>query len=463
MKIHMRDILSILVLTAGISAVAQPNILFIIADDLDPRLGCYGDAYAHTPNVDSLAANGIQFNRVYCQIPTCGPSRASMFSGCYPWDIGATDNKTATHFDYPVATLPAYLREQGYASVRCGKLFHLNIPLGIGQPSESDDPAAWDVVRDSTGWDNNRQALVDAGIETSSGVYEKAGVVPAWLADGRNEALFSDSAVTRDALELLKTHHPKRTGKPLFLAVGYYRPHPPMVAPSSYFAFHDLATAPLATLLENDRNDIPSCAFHRPTDPAYHYLPESMARSYIQARYAAVSYIDAQVGRVLDAWKTAGMGEDSIIIFTGDQGFHLGEHGYWHKSSLFDPGLKVPLIISGNKQTGVRNEISQLIDIYPTLLGMAGLQSPAHLQGRDLLKSTDNPKTRYALSQYSKGISIRTDRYRYNRWKTNDGIDEELYDYEKDPDEFHNLANDPEMKAIKMQLADQLNSTRGSH
>jgi len=424
----------------------KPNVILIYADDLGSRLGCSGDAMAITPNIDRLAASGVYFSNTYCQLPTCGPSRASMLTGLYPWQTGVYGNDSFRDHIPDVVTLPQLLREKGYFTARVGKIYHMGIPAGIGTPGH-DDPFSWDLTVNNTGWDAKK-----GNLKKVHRIADKSlGIVPAWLAPGIEDAEMADGQGTLDAIRLMETFHPDKTGKPLMLAVGYYRPHPPMVAPKKYFDKYPTDSINLPIIPENDRKDIPEVAFALKGD-AFNFISESDGKHYTQAYYAAVSFMDAQVGLLIDALKKNGLYDNSIILFVGDQGFHLGEHGHWHKTTLFEEGTKVPLIIAGKavKNTGsISNAMTELVDVYPTLTDMLGMENPHEMPGKSLSASLTGDSEMgetVALTavRQASGISMRTERYRLTSWTIDGEKVYELYDHNTDPHEWNNLASNQE-------------------
>jgi iduronate 2-sulfatase len=439
----------------------KPNIVLLFADDLDTRLGCYGDPMARTPHMDRLAADGVRFDRAYCQLPSCGPSRASMLTGLYPWQTGLIRNDYRETFREKlpeVVTLPQWLRQHGYFSARVGKIYHMGIPGDIGRAGD-DDPKSWDLAINNTGW--------DVRPDTEASIHRIApegglGVTPSWLAGEAPEEEFSDAVGTREAIRILQEQHPAKTGKPLFLAMGYYRPHPPLVAPKKYFDFYPPAAINLPPVPAGDRDDIPLMAFEQ-TSPRFNFIRESDARHYTQARYAAVSFIDAQVGILLAAIRDQALEDNTIIILVGDQGFHLGEHGHWHKTTLFEEGCRVPLIITGPGSTARGQTYRlpvELVDVFPTLCDMLGLNMPHASPGQSLCPqlldvTTPAAKTIALTFVRQGGYSLRSDRYRYTEWKGGDA-GSELYDHTTDPHEWKNLAQATDQKAIAAQLSQQL-------
>ncbi len=438
-------------------APEHPNIILIMSDDLCPRLGCYGDDMARTPSIDRLAGRGVLFRRAYCQLPTCGPSRASMLTGLYPWQTGVYAGEPLRGARPEMVTFPQLLREHGYFTARAGKIYHIGIPGGIGSAG-ADDPFSWDLAMNNDGWDGKRENLQKVHRIADIGL----GIVPAWLAAPVRDEEMADGQGTAGAIRIMEAFHPSKTGKPLMLAVGYYRPHPPMVAPEKYFDLHPVDSVELPVMPENDRADIPEVAFELKSE-AFNFIPEPDAKQYTRAYYAAVSFMDRQVGKLMDALEENGLLENSVIVFVGDQGFHLGEHGHWHKTTLFEEGCRVPLIISApgmQKAGGTSGVITELVDVFPTLCEILGIDPPAELPGKSLvpvLQDTDTQMEATALTRVrqANGISMRTGRYRFTSWNVEGEGIYELYDHRTDPHEYHNLAAGPgcenvlqEMKAL---------------
>ncbi len=446
------------------SPVTRPNVLLIYADDLDTRLGCYGDPAARTPHLDALAARGVRFDRAYCQLPTCGPSRTSMLTGLHPWQTGVVRNEAFRKKLPDIVTLPQWLRQQEYYSVRVGKIYHMGIPGGIGQAGD-DDPKSWDVAINNTGWDVRPET--EAAIHRTS-PEGGLGVTPSWLAGEAPEEEFSDGVGTREAIRLMGEWDPRQTGQPLFLAMGYYRPHPPMVAPKKYFDYYPPEAIQLPLVPAGDRDDIPPIAFEQQA-PRFNFIPESDARHYTQARYAAVSFIDTQVGILLAALQAQGLADNTIIIFVGDQGFHLGEHGHWHKTTLFEEGCRVPLIIAvpRAKMAGRSYPLPvELVDVYPTLCDLLGAKMPHASPGQSLraqLLDVTMPAAKTTALTFVRqgGYSLRTERYRYTEWKGG-GAGVELYDHQADPHEWRNLAREPAQASVVAALSRQLHAAVGA-
>jgi arylsulfatase A-like enzyme len=427
---------------------SKPNILFIISDDLGARLACYGEPAVKSPNLDRLAERGVLFERCYAQRPTCGPSRMSMLSGLYPHQSGLHGQTDLIGESRVKATsLPHLFRKNGYFTARVGKVFHMSISKDIGQ-SGADDVPAWDVFVNNTGWD----AQPDNVAETKRfGTRSNVGVLINYLDPPIEDEDMADGVGTQAALRIMKERHPDQTGKPLMLFMGYYRPHPPVIAPRRHWDAIDPSAITLPVVPEDDRDDIPNSAFDLISKPAdfrsFHFIPDEVGLAYTHAYYAAIHFIDGEVQKLLDGLKANGLDQNTIVVFTGDQGFHLGEHGYWHKTSSFEPSFHVPLIIydprSEVQGTRVKG-LAGLIDLYPTLCELAGIEPEHALSGNSLVPMLRDPNRNgkpWELSELKDGMSLRTDRYRYSQ--PGRGNATMLYDLQNDPNEWTNLAGNP--------------------
>ena len=438
---------------AAQEAAAQPadakpkNVLFIVSDDLNNSLGCYGHYLVKSPNIDRLAQRGVRFDHAYCQYPLCNPSRASFLTGMRPDQTGIYEN--GTHFrtrHSDVVTLPERFRQAGYYVARVGKLFHYGVPLQIGT-SGLDDPQSWEQFVNPRGRDRDDEPKI---FSLTPGQF---GGTLSWLAaDGTDEEQ-TDGIGAAAAVQLLEQHK----DRPFFLAVGFYRPHTPYVAPKPYFEKYPTDKIELAKVPANDWTDIPPIASSK--KPEQSKLTDPLRREAIQAYFASISFMDAQVGIVLAALDRLGLADNTIVVFTSDHGYHLGEHGQWQKQSVFEESARVPMIVSapGKKGNGKgTTRMAELVDLYPTLVDLCELEAPAHLAGKSLAPLLDGPAgpgvKKYSLSQVQHrgldkgqppvmGYSIRTERFRYTEWGGGD-LGTELYDHETDPKELDNKVND---------------------
>lgn len=430
-------------------AAPQRNVLLIVSDDLNSYLGCYGETVTVTPNVDALSARGVLFERAYCQFPHCNPSRSSFLSGLRPRTTRVTNNADNLYDNLPdVMTLPHWFRAHGYATARCGKIFHLGVPTG----NESmDDPKGWDFgtpFKDERPYPPARVSEVKVKSDRVDG--KKYGF--SWTeATGSDDDLV-DGNFASTAIEWLEQ---RNTTKPFLLAVGFHRPHLPLVAPAKYFDLYPFDSIQIPDEPANDEADIPLPARNGAVPGYALQTTPDQRRAAIRAYLATVSFMDAQAGRVIDALDRLGLAENTIVVFVSDHGWHLGEHGLWHKRSLFEESARVPLIVHDPDANGNGRRSSslvELLDLFPTLCDLAGIASPDHLQGKSLRPLLDNPSSTLHEAAFTEarrgadaeywGRSVRTRRWRYTEW--NDGRDGvELYDHDRDPGEFTNLAVEP--------------------
>lgn len=445
-KIHAIALLtSVLVFAADASAQqAKRNVLFIVSDDLNNSLGCYG-APVKTPNLDRLAARGVRFDRAYCQYPLCGPSRASLMSGMRPDAIGViTNGPTVRAKVKDVVTLPQLFREQGYFAARVGKIYHLGIPGGVGTPGP-DDPLSWDHTFNPKGAEfatDGEERWPDR--KDGQGFRYVIG-----KGDGREQ---HDYQAADEAIRLL--HENK--DKPFFLALGFIRPHVPLIAPQRDFERYPLEQIKLAQVPADDREDIPSLAFYQPNRIDRGMTPQQ-CRESIRAYYAAISFMDSQLGRVIDELEKLGLADNTVITFVGDHGYLLGEHREWQKMSLFEPVARVPMLIAApGVEAGATRSIVEMIDLYPTIASLCGLTAPPTVQGASLKPILRDKQATVKAAAYTQvrrktgeGRSVRTDRWRYTEWKANPDAKDpnitdaaELYDHQSDPAELKNLAAD---------------------
>ncbi len=432
----------------------SPNVLFIAVDDLASRLGCYGDVVARTPHIDRLAAEGVCFRRAYNQLPLCNPTRASVMTGLRPDRIGVYDLDRHFRDEVPdVVTLSQAFRSAGYFAARVGKIYHYNVPASIGTDG-FDDPPSWELTVNPKGRDKTDEKLI-----VNAEPQRPISAALSWLAAEGSDEEQTDGMIATEAIRLMEEH---RDG-PFFLGVGFFRPHTPYVAPKRYFDLYPLDSLRLPFAPVDDRDDIPVAAFaHNNPIPDYG-LDEATLLRATQAYYACVSFVDAQVGRLLEALDRLGLADDTIVVFWSDHGYHLGEHrGVWQKRTLFEESARAPMIIRAPRAAG-RGEcrrVVEFVDLYPTLVSRAGIDAPAGLDGRDLTPLLEDPLSSwdgYAVTQVLRpaddrlpgpvmGCSIRTERYRYTEWAEGEsGV--ELYDHHADPGEFENLAIDPDARA----------------
>jgi iduronate 2-sulfatase len=433
---------------------ARPNVLFIAVDDMNNDLGCYGHPVVRSPNIDRLARMGVKFDRAYCQFPLCSPSRSSLMTGLRPSTTRVFNLQYHFRTGLPdVVTLPQLFKNHGYYAARVGKIYHYGNPGDIGT-SGLDDPPSWHHVVNPAGRD---KTVLETDIINYT---PKRGLGSAMCLlsdkDGRDEE-HTDGKVALEAVKLLEQHK----DKPFFLAVGFYKPHTPYVAPKKYFDLYPLEKIPLPAIPPESLKDVPPPALASTQPRPYFGVTPEQARECKQAYYAAISFVDAQIGKVLEAVDRLKLWDNTVVVFWSDHGYHLGEHGLWMKQSLFEESARVPLIIiaPGSKGNGKAcPRTVEFVDLYPTLADLAGLTPPKNLEGaslRPLLADPAKAWDRPAFTQVQRGgfpgYAVRTERWRYIEW--DDGQrGAQLYDHDADPQELHNLVNDPKYADVVQEL-----------
>jgi len=504
----------------------KPNVLFIPVDDLKPLLGCYGDKRMRTPNIDRLAEHGVVFVNAYCQQALCGPTRASVMTGLYPDSTGVWDLKTRMRDVHPdVLSLPQYFRENGYETTGVGKTYdprcvgpNLDAPswsipyykitakdfsAEFGPPVEGhyQDPEV-----------KKRHALAKAKIKAGKlkgkaafKVMREYNAKPVSECMDAPDDAYMDGAIAKVGCDLLEKL--SKGKKPFFLSIGFKKPHLPFAAPKKYWDLYDPAKIDLAPFQKKAKNDkaftyqdsweLRSCY----TDPpAKGPIPEDLQRRMIHGYMAAVSYMDAQLGKVLDKLDELGLADNTIICLWGDHGWHLGDHGMWCKHTNFEEACRAPLMFAGpGVPKGVESKsIVEFVDIFPTLCDLAGLPIPKRLQGKSLLPifkyhepsfgnfissifgGGDEPSVRkaamsqfpryYDKGRFAMGYAVRNGRYRYVEWilkdfrkgdKSGPVVFRQLFDYKRDPLETVNQASNPEYSDVVGKMADILHNDFG--
>lgn len=445
------------------------NVLVIVTDDCNSDIGCYGHALVQTPNINKLSDRGVRFSRAYSQYPVCNPSRSSFMTGLYPDQTGVLSNAGNFRIKNPnVVTLSQMFRNQGYTAARVGKIYHYAVPNQIGTDGE-DDLASWDIRVNPRGIDREIHEQIHS-IRPNAPIESRFGGTLSWLNVKDESENHTDGRGATEAIRLMNELHPDKTGRPFFLAVGFYRPHTPFVAPSRFFDMYPLDQINPELEKPDDRDDIPMAAwFDR---PGQRELGMEQRKQIIQAYYASISLMDEQVGRVVDALDELKLADNTVVVFMSDHGYHLGAHGLWQKSDLFEGSCHVPLIIvePGSKNAGqVASHPVELVDLYPTLADVCQVQAPGHIKGVSLRPVLNDPeqsvrdgalsvtvsRARQMHKEFTKqrvmGYSIRTDRYRYTQWGGGKH-GSELYDYVSDPKEYTNLAGKPEFAGTEKEL-----------
>ena len=458
-----RSILFILIFLAyaQIQAFAQNekakdeklNVLFIISDDLTPTaLSCYGNKVCQTPNIDSIAARGTLFKRTFCQGTYCGPSRASFLSGYYPHATGVLGYKSPRPQIGDRATWPQHFKNNGYYTARVSKIYHMGVPGGIEAGTDgADDPASWTEKFNCKGPEWKAPGDGETLENNPNGKRPVVGgnTFVVVEADG-DDMVHSDGMAAAKACELIEQHK----DKPFFLAVGFVRPHVPFVSPRKYYKpFLPYDKLELPEKVEGDWDDIPKPGINYKTSKNMK-MDIRKQKKALGGYYASVSFMDAQVGKVLDALKKSGVADKTIVIFTSDHGYHLGEHDFWAKVSLRDESAMVPFIISvPGKKPAVCNSLTELLDLYPTVSSLCGLDVPDRLQGEDISKILDDPthKVRdaaFSVAPMRRAFLLREDKWAYIQYNEDGSKGIELFDMKKDPKQYTNLAENPEYKAI---------------
>ena len=462
---YMIKYLIALIVGLSLSLSAEKyNILFISADDLNTDLGCYGVKQVKTPHLDRLAKMGVRFDRAYCQQALCGPSRASVMTGLRPNTTGFVwlkDDLRALKPD--VVTLGQYFKERGYYSGRVGKIYHYGNPKEIGTNGR-DDAQTWTERFNPYGIDRTQEEKIT--VYPKSRIGKGLGISMAWWDPVSEDDDHTDGKVASKAIELIEKHK----DKPFFIAAGFFNPHCPYVAPKKYFDMYPLEEINMQNLDEakKDLMDVPAIAMKRDGKHWPYYFADvtyEEARKCKQAYYATVSFVDAQVGRLLDALEKNNLMDKTIIVFWSDHGYFLGEKGLWYKRKNFERSVRAPFIMAGPGITKGGECFSpvEFVDMYPSIVDLSGHKVPEGLDGvslRPLLKNPTTEWNRPAISQVhydpkNQGYSIRTKRWRYTEWN-NGAAGRELYDHNNDPHEINNVAKNPEHKKLIERLSSQL-------
>ena len=453
---------------------SQPNILFIAVDDLRPELNCFDRPHIHSPHIDRLAAEGTIFKQTYCQIPVCGASRASLLSGIRPTSQRFLNYHTRLEEDYPgIPSLPEYLKQNGYTTLSRGKVFH----------HADDQLDAWSEPPWNPSMQNPRYGWMDYVAQSSLEVVQahpdfdpsggwKGIRGPAFEFPEVPDSSYKDGKMALKAVEDLK--HLASQNQPFFLAVGFLKPHLPFNAPKKYWDLYPPDSIPYSPNNFRPEN-APDAAIHNSGElrnygliPAKGPVSRDTARLLTQGYYACISYTDAQIGLLLDALKSNGLAENTIVILWGDHGWNLEDHTMWCKHANFESSMRAPLIIKapGYKKGQETEALTEFVDIYPTLVDLVGLPQPGHLQGQSLVPLLEDPNQHFKdaiYSRFNKGESIKTDRYVYTEWieqKTQKVYARMLYDHLKDPLENKNVAENPEYEEIREDLSERLEAHR---
>ena len=457
-------------LMAAGPAAAAPNVLFIAVDDLRPQTASYGKAFMHTPNIDALAERGVLFERAYCMVPTCGASRAALMSGLRPSPTRFVNFLTWAERDAPGATtLNTHFKNHGYTTISLGKVFH----------HPADNVQGWSEPpwRSQLSEYKTKEANEDAAAAHSLRYPVRKVVrgLPYEAADVPDEE-YRDAETASRAIGYMQ-RFAKQPDAPFFLALGFFKPHLPFVSPKKYWDLYDPETIDLPKNYWAPK-DAPEAAVHTSGElRAYATIPPTgpvdrpTARRLIHGYYASVSFIDAQIGRVMASLDELGLADNTIVVLWGDHGWQLGEHGMWNKHSCFETSMHAPLLIAAPTDKGVKPgtrvpALTEFIDIYPTLAELAGLPAPAHLQGTSLLPLMKNPSAPgkgFAVGRFQKGETIRSEHFRFSEYfsEMGEALGRMLYDHREDPDENVNVSERPSQAGSVSELMEELRRRKG--
>ena len=436
------------------------NILFIAVDDLRPELNLYGANHIISPNIDKLADQSLVFNRAYCNIPVCGASRASLLTGIRPTRNRFLNYKTRADVDVPNAvSLPKFLKQNGYVTISNGKIYHNN----------EDDDSAWNYRWFPEG--NIRDYQIEKHIIENAGSGQaKGGAVSHEIAQVNDTAYFDGKIAHKGIADLREL---KNNKKPFFLALGFMKPHLPFNAPKKYWDLYDRNNIELPESYVQPKST-PRKAFHNFGElrqynniPKKGDIPEALAKELIHGYYACVSYVDAQIGLVLDELKRLELDEETIVILWGDHGWNLGDHKLWSKHVTFETALRAPLMIKvPGKTKGQKTEtITEYIDVYPSLVELVGLEIPSTVDGKSFVPILDG-KTQekdWAVSKFKDAVTLIKGDLFYTEWTNDEGVAyaRMLFDHKTDPLEIDNLAEKPEYKEKVKALAKELRKKWG--
>ena len=456
---------------------AKPNVLLIVADDLNCAIQPYGDSHAKTPNLNRLASRGVVFNRAYCQQAVCNPSRSSFLTGLRPSTVGVDDLRKSFRDTAPngktLVTLPQHFKNHGYFCQNIGKLFH--------NMGETQDRQSWSVdevfFKGTHAADTIFSNMPFEGKRPFKAPVTENADVP--------DTVYRDGQIANLAAATIRDHV---SDQPLFLAIGFWRPHLPFVAPKKYWDLHDAEQIPPPSPTVAP-DGVPPIAMHESREiRGYGNVPKDQPmtveqiRHYRHGYYASISFMDAQIGEVIDALDQSKHADNTIIVFTSDHGFHIGEQTLWGKTSNFELDARVPLIVADPRKSATHGKttdsLAELVDLYPTLASLAAIDHdlPDNLEGASLapvLSDLKHVVKDAAFTQHQQpfygsrknwkawGHSVRTSRYRYTEWRSLTDkavIARELYDYQTDPVETINIARDPKHTALIESLSNRLPS-----
>jgi uncharacterized sulfatase len=438
------------------SAANKPNVLMIACDDLNTRIGCFGDPVVKTPNIDRLAGHGTRFERAYCHYPLCNPSRTSLLSGHRPDATKVFDNNTPPRTTIGnVPFLPEWFGQNGYFTARIGKVAH----------GTFEDTVKWDIAENAQPGPNVKREKKNKNARGRA-VGEEGGIKLSWTETANKDEDEPDGNTARKIVRIMEQNLAGKSeaggGKPFFLGAGFHKPHLPWVAPKKYFDMYPAESIHLPETPANDRDDIPAIALtHTAGDED---LTELDKKKYIAAYHACTTFLDAQIGVLLDALDRNHLWDNTIVILWADHGWHLDEHlGLWRKMTVFEEASRVPLIVAapGMPRGSASRRLVEWTDVFPTMTQLAGLSNPPNLEGTSLVPLLHEPARPWkkaastvVVHKRTLGRSVRTERYRYSEWGGPQVA--ELYDHDQDPHEFTNLASDPKLAKLRQELQQYL-------
>jgi len=432
----------------GLEKKADKNLLFIVVDDLNTTLGCYGHPLVKTPNIDKLAQMGVQFNHAYCNYAVCNPSRSSFLTGLKPETTTILDNRTTLQSILgDKVTLPYLFKKNGFYTMSLGKVFH--------GANEHNDPKAWDEIYTfgptQIGKTGEKRNMTGGTLKWCE-----------WMAAEGNDEDQADGQIARKAVEFISA----KKDKPFFLAVGFHKPHDPFFAPKKYFDMYPLNQCDPPVLPQGWK---PPYKHTLPGETAvFDRFTDQDKREFLRSYYACISFLDAQIGKILKVLEETNQLDNTLIIFFGDHGYHLGEHNWWNKVTIFEKGTNAPFIMAGQSvgKKGVEsNAMLEYIDIYPTLSELFELnETPGYLEGKSFAEVVNDPSKPFRSSVQAVvkrgdmlGRMVKNEKWRYIEWDNGlKGI--ELYDQVNDPIEYINLAENPEYKGVISELKTLLHS-----
>jgi uncharacterized sulfatase len=436
--------------TVNAQDAEKTNVIMVVIDDLRTELGCYGVDAMHSPSIDRFAQKSMLFNHAYAQYPVCNPSRSSFLSGLRPDEVGIISNTVPLRRVQPnLVTLPQLFRENGYFTAGIGKIFHLSVDHA-DERALFVDPLSWDYFFDALDG-TTKTGRQGAGRNLTNGKIPWA----TWKAAAGDDADQPDGINNLEVLKVLEDNHER----PFFIGYGIHKPHDPFIAPKKYFEFYPEGRTQLAEEPEGRSKRIKMAI---PNDRIFAEFTDQERREFKRAYQAGVSFADAQVGKLMDRLDQLELWDSTIVIIMGDHGYHLGEHDWWNKVTVFEDGARAPMLIWVPDALGMgkpTDSLMEFIDLYPTLVDYAGLAPPHKLSGASLRPVLEDPNASVKEAAYTQvtrgpkvmGRSVRTRRWRYTEWgEGKHGV--ELYDHSKDSGEYYNLSANPEYAHVVSQM-----------